>query len=128
MAGRIGLDSTPGQGSRFGLELLLEPGTEGRSMADLLIGRRQAVRGPRDIVGLELFYRRAVRQGDWKATWLPGDPIVSPTSPGVWELFNLKRDPGETQDLAETHLRRLESLVRAWEGYATRNGVVLPPQ
>lgn len=99
---------------------------EGRSMAGLLSGRRQAVRGPRDIVGWELFYRRAIRQGDWKATWLPGDPL-SPTSPAVWELFNLKRDPGETTDLADTHPRRLENLVDAWEGYATRNGVVLPP-
>ena len=100
-------------------------------MAGLLQGRDLEVRGPRDVVGWELFFRRAVRQGDWKATWLPGNPPVpyqvSAATPGTWELFNLKRDPGETTDLADTHPRRLQRLVRAWDDYAARNGVVLPP-
>lgn len=104
---------------------------EGRSWADLLSGNDRQVRGPQATVGWELFFRRAIRQGDWKAAWLPGNPLipyqVSASTPGRWELFDLRRDPGETTDLAATHPRRLQRLVHAWDDYAARNGVVLPP-
>ena len=114
---------------RYRGEEVLTP--DGLSMAGLLRGRDLEVRGPAAVVGWELFFRRAVRQGDWKATWLPGDPSVpyqvSAATPGTWELFNLRRDPGETTDLADAHPRRLRRLVRAWGDYAARNGAVLPP-
>ena len=104
---------------------------EGRSWADLLRGRDLRVRGPEATVGWELFFRRAIRQGDWKAVWLPGNPLIpyqiSASAPGQWELFDLRRDPGETTDLAAAHPRRLQRLVHAWEDYADRSGVVLPP-
>lgn len=107
---------------------LLRP--EGRSWAKLLRGNPDEVREPSETLGAELFFRRAVRQGDWKAVYLPGDPLVpyriDPAQPARWELYDLRRDPGETTDLAERDPRRLRRLVHAWERYAERVGVVLP--
>jgi arylsulfatase len=124
----LDLAGVPASGS-YGGQPVLAP--EGRSWAGLLRGRELEVRGPRATVGWELFFRRAVREGDWKAVYAPGNPLVpyqvSATAPGAWELFDLRRDPGETTDLAGAHPRRLERLVRAWDAYAERNGVVVPP-
>lgn len=107
---------------------LLRP--EGRSLVDLLQAREQEVRGPRDSLGSELFFRRAVRRGDWKAVYLPGNPLIpyqfSASLPARWELYNLRRDPGETTDLADRYPRLLSRLVRSWDAYAERTGVVLP--
>lgn len=108
---------------------LLRP--EGRSLSKLLQAREHEVRGPQDSLASELFFRRAVRRGDWKAVYLPGDPLIpyqiGASLPARWELFNLRRDPGETTDLAGRHPRLLGRLVRAWDAYADRVGVVLPP-
>lgn len=104
---------------------------EGSSWARLLRGGRDAVRDPSETLSGELFFRRAVRRGDWKAVYLPGDPLVpyriDAAQPARWELYDLKRDPGETTDLADRHPRLLRGLVRAWRDYADRVGVVLPP-
>jgi arylsulfatase A-like enzyme len=101
------------------------PPFEGRSWAKLLRAEATDVRGPDEVMGWELFFGRAVRQGDWKATY-----VVMPGAGGVtaarWELFNLRDDPGETQDLAQREPQRLQALVKSWEAYAHRNGVVLP--
>lgn len=104
---------------------------EGRSWAGLLRGTATAARGPDETVAWELFYRRAVRQGDWKAVFLPTAPggaytREAPTS-GTWELFNLKDDPGETTDLADREPARLKALVASWDGYAADAGVIVPP-
>ena len=124
----LDLAGAPATGRYRGQDVLTP---EGVSMADLLSGRDLDVRSPQAVLGWELFFRRAVRQGDWKATWLPGNPLVpyqvSASAPGTWELFNLKRDPGETTDLAQSRPRRLERLIGDWEDYAARTGVVLPP-
>ena len=102
---------------------------EGHSWAAVLQGRAEAVRGDDEVVGWELFFRRAIRQGDWKAVYLP--VTATPYSrdlpqPGRWELFDLRRDPGETTDLAEREPGRLKALIAAWDRYASGAGVVVP--
>jgi len=67
-----------------------------------------------------LFGCRAIRQGDWKAVFIPVR-----AGPGVWQLYDLAADPGETNDLAGTHAARLAALLAAWERYVAETGVVL---
>jgi len=42
-----------------------------------------------------------------------------------WRLYNVADDPGETQDLAETHSELLDKLKAEWSVYADDVGVVL---
>ncbi len=50
---------------------------------------------------------RALRRGDWKIT------AAGPEGP--WELYRLDRDRTETDDLAQRHPDRVESMVEVWE-------------
>lgn len=89
----------------------------GRSWAAWLKNRDARVYGPNDGIGAELFGSRAYRRGDWKITDI-GD--------GIWRLFDIARDPGETRDLSLAHPGRKAGLVAAWDRYAQDVGVVLP--
>lgn len=71
------------------------------------------------VMGWELFGRRALRQGGWKALYIP-----KPYGPGKWQLFNVLDDPGETKDLAEEQPQRTKDMIRMYEEYCIRNGVV----
>ena len=70
-------------------------------------------------VGYELFGMKAFIAGHWKALWMP-----LPNGTGEWELFDLKLDPGELNDLAKKHPQQLEELVNRWEQYEEENGVL----
>ncbi|HEY7924218.1 MAG TPA: sulfatase-like hydrolase/transferase [Vicinamibacteria bacterium] len=94
---------------------------EGRSMVSFLAGRAPRVHRSDFSMGFELFGRRALRQGRYKIVWL-----YEPYGPGRWELFDLAPDPLESKDLAASRPAKLAELVRAWDAYAARAGVVLP--
>ncbi|RDW57176.1 arylsulfatase-4 [Coleophoma cylindrospora] len=72
-----------------------------------------------DITGWELFGMRAIRRGDWKAVYLP-----EPKGKGQWELYNLVRDPGEVNDLAEQDVDILNQLLADWEVYIAETGAI----
>jgi arylsulfatase len=102
---------------------------QGRSLAPVLNGSRADVRLPTETVGTELFYRRALRKGDWKAVYLPTSGSAYPrksVGTGMWQLFNVATDPAEVHDLAATEPGKLHELIADWNSYATENGVVLP--
>lgn len=88
----------------------------GVSWRAYLTGGSARVHAPDEAIGSELFGRRALRQGDWKAVNL-GDR---------WRLFNLAEDPGETRDLAVREPARLAALVAAWDRYGKETGVIMP--
>lgn len=71
--------------------------------------------------GVELFGRRAMREGDWKALLEP-----PPFGSGRWELYDLAQDPGEARDLAAQQPELLQRLVGRWREWAEEVGVVLP--
>ncbi|HKP78007.1 MAG TPA: arylsulfatase [Phenylobacterium sp.] len=103
---------------------------EGHSWAGLLRGTETEVRPAEEPVGWELFFRRAIRRGDWKAVFLPkseGAYSREASAEGTWELFNLRADPAEAHDLAEAEPEKLKSLVADWDAYARATGVILPP-
>jgi arylsulfatase len=106
------------------------PGTEyrgrdvvpmrGRSLSPYLSGDTESVHDDAGGTGWELFGRRAIRQGDWKALHLP-----EPYGSGDWQLYDLSADPGEIEDLAATHPEKLAELLALWDRYVEDTGVIL---
>lgn len=82
-----------------------------------MLVRGAAVYPASKAVGTELFGSRSLRRGDWKITDI---------SDGTWCLFNVARDPGETQDLSTREPGRRAALIEAWNVYARDVGVVMP--
>ena len=94
---------------------------EGASMLAFLRGQTNAVHPDDYSMGWELFGRRAVLQGDWKLVWL-----WEPYGPERWALYDLARDPAETDDLTARNPEKRQELLALWDEYAERNGVILP--
>lgn len=95
----------------------------GNSLVPLLSGQADVAHDPSSVVVLELFGRRAVRQGDWKALWL-----YPPYGPGRWQLFDLATDPAEQVDLASVQPDQLRTLLEGFADYVARNEVILPAE
>ncbi len=72
--------------------------------------------GPVERMGLfwEHQGNKAARIGDWKAVQLHG---------GRWELYNLRNDRTEQNDLAAEHPERVRELTDQWNAWAERSGV-----
>jgi len=93
----------------------------GKSWGPMLAGQVDTVRTDKDYLAWEIFGNRAVRQGDWKLRW-----EWKPYGTGEWELFNLKADPAERNDLSAKEPGKLKAMVALWDEYAKANNVVLP--
>ena len=94
----------------------------GASLVPLLSGSAPTVHPVDHVTGWELCGRGAIRSGPWKAVFLP-----PPKGTGAWQLYNLVKDPGETEDLAEKSEEgktKLEELLAHWEKYVEECGVV----
>jgi arylsulfatase len=94
---------------------------QGRSIMPVIAGTSDSVRAPTDWIGMELFGNRAVRMGDWKLLWL-----CEPSGTGEWQLYDLKADPAEMNDLASTHPEIRDEMAAYWDTYAAASNVVLP--
>ncbi|KAK6069309.1 arylsulfatase [Seiridium cupressi] len=70
------------------------------------------------VTGWELFGRRAIRRGNWKAVYIP-----APQGPDKWELFDLSRDQGELHDRSEQEPTILGELLSEWERYYAETGM-----
>jgi arylsulfatase A-like enzyme len=111
----LDLTEVPVEPGRFA-DRAIQP-IDGLSWAPLLAGTAERVYPADRVVGTELFGSRSIRQGDWKITDI-GD--------GVWHLFNLADDPGETRDLARQEPDRMAAMLRAWEVWSRDVGAVVP--
>ncbi len=94
---------------------------DGRSLLPLLQGKADEL-APRQGTGYELHGLRAYFDGDWKAV-----QTLMPLGSGQWQLFNLRNDPGETQDLARQYPERLAAMREAQAQYEQDNGVIYSP-
>lgn len=94
---------------------------QGKSMWPLLARRETATRTVSDWLGWELFGNRAIRQGDWKLLYL----LKGAGGTGDWELFNLREDPAESHDLSAKHPDKRKALLKLWDEYVKRNGVII---
>jgi arylsulfatase len=104
--------------TRDGREL---PALIGKTWGPVLAGQAESPRTEQDYLAWEIFGNRAVRQGDWKLRWQ-----YKPFGRGDWELFNLKTDPAERNNLAAEHPDKVQGLLALWDRYALTNNVVLP--
>ncbi len=97
---------------------------DGVSFLPIIRGESSTLRKRRDV----FFTRReggerymgeciwAMRRGDWKLV------KNSPFQP--WELFNMKSDPGETNNLAEKNRKKFRELAAAMRAHIQRGGAV----
>ena len=92
----------------------------GTSIMPYLNGEQPTIHNVNDTVAWELNNRMAVRRGDWKIIKIPGR-----FGTGDWELFNIKQDPGETNDIGSENSEILEELIIAWQSYVDENGVII---
>ena len=57
---------------------------------------------------------KAIREGDWKlVSW-----------DGEWELYNLKDDPSETEDMSNSNPGKKKELVEKYNNWATETGII----
>lgn len=95
----------------------------GRSLLPVLRGTAASVYGPEDIRAIEVSGNTALYKGDYKIT-----RSMPPVGNAQWQLFNMRDDPGETQDLSEAEPEKLAELIAAYDSYATRVGVLEMPE
>lgn len=93
-------------------------GFDGQSLWSAMLG---AEAGPvrEEPVGYELMGNAALFDQDLKLVRRNGEH---------WRLFDIARDPGETVNLARTRVADFERLVRQYEEYEVRTGVVPVPE
>jgi arylsulfatase A-like enzyme len=91
----------------------------GVSMLPYMQSKAERVHPEDFIYGWELCGRGAIRKGNWKADFIP-----PPKGTGEWQLYNLSKDPGEIDDLAEKEPEKLAELMKHWESYVLDCGVV----
>jgi arylsulfatase len=89
----------------------------GFSLLPILQGGAASIRTDQGI-GYELFEMKAYIRGNWKILRLP-----EPMGTGNWQLYDLDKDPGETNDLSAQHPDLVNQLVAAWNDYAKQNAV-----
>lgn len=87
----------------------------GKSFWPRALGGTAPVHAADEAIGSELHGNRALVRGDWK--------ILMPAATGRWELYDLARDPGETEDLADENPELLGDLTAEWERFATATGI-----
>lgn len=95
----------------------------GVSLLPQLGGRATtAARGPDAVLADELFGGRYVIRGQWKLVSVP-----APFSDNRWALYDLSKDRGETRDVIASHPEIAAQLIKDYDDYARRVGVVLAP-
>jgi len=90
---------------------------EGLSLLPAFAGRQLR----REFLFWEHEGNRAIRMGDWKLVAKVGEQMkFTPEDENAWELYDLKRDPSETVDLAEKYPDRVKKMAARWEQEAIR--------
>ncbi len=93
---------------------------KGSSIIPLLDGKKKYVHDEEYVMGWELFGRCAVRKGKWKIT-----KIEPPFGKGIFELFNMEKDPTESHDLSKQNPQIYKEMLLHWDDYVKDNGVIM---
>lgn len=94
----------------------------GHSLMPLLTGSATAVRGPQEPLGYELSGNLAIFKGDLKLS-----KNLPPVGDGMWHLYDLSKDPGETTDLQATLPAEFAAMQSDYDNYAKSHGVLPMP-
>ncbi len=93
---------------------------QGKSMLSFLRGEAEYVHDANEVMGWELFNKRAIRQGNWKIVFMP-----EPDRDARWQLFNVEVDLAEQHDLAAEQPAKLQQMIDLWKDYERDNGVII---
>jgi arylsulfatase/uncharacterized sulfatase len=94
----------------------------GRDLSPVIRGDAERIYGEHDAVGYELAGNAALFRGDYKIVYNRG-----PLGDDRWRLFNIKTDPGETNDLSNDLPEQLQNMLAAYERYVVDNHVLPMP-
>jgi len=95
----------------------------GKSLLPLLTGKAQAVRAEREPLGYELSGNSAIFKGDLKMV-----KNLPPLGDGKWHLYDMLKDPGETNDRFNELPEVVRGMAEDFDRYAQQNGVLAMPQ
>ena len=93
---------------------------KGASMLPFLNKKTTYVHDENYVMGWELFGRCAIRKGKWKIT-----KTEPPFGKGVFELFDIEKDPTESHDLSLLYPDKYNEMLNEWKAYVKDNGVIL---
>ncbi|MFK8018789.1 MAG: arylsulfatase [Pseudomonadales bacterium] len=91
-------------------------GMQGQSVLNFLEGNIEVPYEGANNVGYEFLGSKAYFDGDWKILH-----ISKPLGNDDWQLYNLKEDPAEINDLSLQYPDKRQELIEQWEQYKTRN-------
>ncbi len=94
---------------------------DGTSILPWLEGKTANVHPVDKAHAWELFGRRGIRKGKWKAEWME-----APYGNNEWELYDLSNDISQQNNIAATNPKVLAELVEDWDNYVKNNNVTLP--
>ena len=94
----------------------------GKDFSNFLTGDAQTIHSESLAIGYELGGNRALFKGDYKIVFNRS------ANDQAWHLFNIKTDPGETNDLATEESERFTEMISDYEEYARTNNVLPMPE
>ncbi|WP_309398735.1 sulfatase-like hydrolase/transferase [Cerasicoccus maritimus] len=103
-----------------GREIYLPSGT---SAWGFLTGKKETVHAPGSTIGYELAGSSAVFRDNYKLSKNP-----PPKGTGEWELYDITKDPGEVNNLADENPELVKELIEAYAQYEKDNGVIPVPE
>ena len=92
----------------------------GVSMRNFLEGSTREVRSDADWFAFELFGNGFVIQGDYKIMKLRKGMYGD----GLWHLYNIVEDPGETRPIEDQEPARFESMMALYRSYEKEHAIV----
>ena len=91
----------------------------GKNLFPLIKSEKEFVYKPDEPIGIEAAGHSALFKGDMKLV-RNGRPFGD----GIWRLYNLKTDPGETHDLKESQPQKFAELIHDYDDYTKKYGVL----
>jgi arylsulfatase A-like enzyme len=95
----------------------------GRSLVPVLTGQADRVYPPDTPIGYELSGNAALFKGDLKLV-----RNLPPVGDNQWHLYDLRTDPGETQDLRDAQPQAFAQMQADYAAYARDHGVLPMPE
>ena len=92
---------------------------QGQSLLSYFAGEASEPYASAGEVGYELFGMKAQFDGDWKIIMLQ-----EPFGTGDWQLYNVREDPGEINDLSAQYPEQRQALITLWEQYREDHNVL----
>jgi len=98
-------------------------GMVGKDFSRFLSNDENDIHDASTAIGYELGGNRALFKGDYKVVF-----NRSAVNDQTWHLFNIKTDPGETNDLANDEPLRFKEMLNDYEEFVRENNVLPMPE